>query len=91
VSIHAEILTLFRARFSVSDSKEKEKSEAKQSRLQHLASGVTMESISQALFEAVSERDYESLARMYGTNARDAILSYLSMKQRWGGKSRGGA
>jgi hypothetical protein len=77
--------------FSRAKSDSKTKKAKQNDRLQHPpASSVTMESISQALFEAVSERDYESLARLYGTNARDAILSYLSMKQRWGGSSRGG-
>ena len=37
----------------------------------------------QALFEAVAKRDYESLARLYGQSARDAVNTYLSMKSRW--------
>jgi len=43
----------------------------------------TMEPVSQALFEGVAHRDYDSLSRLFATNARNAVVSYLSMRQRW--------
>jgi hypothetical protein len=36
-----------------------------------------------SLFEAVLEGDYDSLVKLYASNARNSVMSYLSMKSRW--------
>lgn len=43
----------------------------------------TMDSISEALYRAVAERDYDSLATLFANDARDAVISFLSMDNRW--------
>ena len=35
------------------------------------------------LFESVVEDDYESLVKLFATNARNSLVSYMSMKSRW--------
>jgi hypothetical protein len=42
-----------------------------------------MESPSHAFFEAVVNRDYDMLSGLYAMNARNAIMSFLSMRSRW--------
>jgi hypothetical protein len=42
-----------------------------------------MESPSHAFFEAVVNRDYDTLSGLYAMNGRNAIMSFLSMKSRW--------
>jgi hypothetical protein len=38
---------------------------------------------SRELFTAVTERDYRRLSMLYAKNAKDSILSFLSLKSRW--------
>jgi hypothetical protein len=35
------------------------------------------------IFQAVVEKDYNGLMQIFAENARDSILSYISMKSRW--------
>ncbi len=35
------------------------------------------------LFDAVVANDHEALIKLYATNARNALASYISMKSRW--------
>ena len=35
------------------------------------------------LFDAVVANDHEALIKLYAANARNSLLSYLSMKSRW--------
>ena len=35
------------------------------------------------LFESVVEDDYETLVKLFATNARNSLVSYMSMKSRW--------
>jgi hypothetical protein len=35
------------------------------------------------IFQAVVEEDYESLAKAFAINARNSLVSYMSMKSRW--------
>lgn len=37
----------------------------------------------QVLFQAVVENDFESIANTFATNARNSLVSYMSMKSRW--------
>ena len=50
---------------------------------QDMQSNAMESSLTQSLFEAVVQKDYESLVHLYATNARNAVLSYLSMRRRW--------
>lgn len=38
---------------------------------------------SHRLFQAVVEQDYDSLTRLFAINARNSIVSFMSMKSRW--------
>jgi hypothetical protein len=42
-----------------------------------------MESPSHAFFEAVVNRDYDMMSSLYAANARNAIMSFVSMRSRW--------
>lgn len=46
-----------------------------------------MDNLSQSLFEAVAQRDYDALVRIYGKNAENALSSYIAMRRRWGARS----
>ena len=35
------------------------------------------------IFQAVVEKDYNGLMQIFAENARDSIISYISMKSRW--------
>ena len=35
------------------------------------------------LFESVAQREYDALAKLFAINARNAVLSFLSMRRRW--------
>jgi hypothetical protein len=35
------------------------------------------------IFQAVVEKDYNGLIQIFAENARDSVLSYISMKSRW--------
>ena len=35
------------------------------------------------LFDAIVEKDYDGLVKLYAANARNSVGSYLSMKSRW--------
>lgn len=35
------------------------------------------------LFDAVVANDHEALIKLYAANARNSLMSYLSMKSRW--------
>lgn len=35
------------------------------------------------LFQAIVEKDHDALVKLYATNARNSVGSYLSMKSRW--------
>lgn len=35
------------------------------------------------LFQSVIDRDYDGLHRLYAANARNSVVSYLSMKSQW--------
>jgi hypothetical protein len=43
----------------------------------------TLENAGRIIFQAVVEEDYECLARTFATNARNSLVSYMSMKSRW--------
>lgn len=38
---------------------------------------------SQRLFQAVVDEDYDSLTKLFAINARNSIVSFMSMKSRW--------
>jgi hypothetical protein len=42
-----------------------------------------IENTGRLIFQAVVEEDYESLAKAFATNARNSLVSYMSMKSRW--------
>jgi len=35
------------------------------------------------IFQAVVEKDYNGLIQIFAENARDSVLSFISMKSRW--------
>lgn len=43
----------------------------------------TMEVSNQRLFESVCLNDLEELSKLFAQNSRNALISYLSMRQRW--------
>lgn len=36
------------------------------------------------LFEATVAKDYDAIVKLYASNARNSLVSYLSMRSRWG-------
>ena len=38
---------------------------------------------SQRLFQAVVENDYDTLSKLFAINARNSVVSFMSMKSRW--------
>jgi len=43
----------------------------------------TMVQPSLSLFEAVTNKDYDTVADLYADNARRTIVSFLAMRNRW--------
>jgi hypothetical protein len=39
--------------------------------------------LSLSLFEAVTNKDYDTVAELYADNARRTIVSFLAMRNRW--------
>ena len=35
------------------------------------------------IFQAVAEEDYDRLTKLFAVNARNSLVSYMSMKSRW--------
>ena len=40
-------------------------------------------SLSSQIFHAVVEKNYDGLAKMFAENARNSLMSYLTMRSRW--------
>ena len=56
----------------------------------HDSSSTRMMNPAHCLFESVVEKDYSTLVQLFAQNARNAIVSYLSMKShRWAGGGAG--
>ena len=54
--------------------------EQQQQQQQHLNLNLTPP---HQIFQAVVEKDYNGLMQIFAENARDSIISYISMKSRW--------
>jgi len=39
--------------------------------------------VSSRIFQAVVEEDYDGLTKVFAENARNSVVSYLSMQSRW--------
>ena len=44
---------------------------------------VEQHSLSSKVFHAVVEKNYDGLAKMFAENARNSVVSYLTMRSRW--------